>query len=103
MLKCYIPILLFKKKLAFYLDFEKIAGLGLKIAIFSKTAIFAISKKQIIWHKTIELFMVNYQIWYDLDDWFKCFYNFRSGSLAMGHTVFRLQLGFHIKIHNFFF
>ena len=88
----YIPILLlqnecFKKKLAFYLDFEKIAGLGLKIAIFSKTAIFEISKKQIIWHKTIELFMVNYQIWYDLDDWFKCFYNFRSGSFAMGHTV----------------
>ena len=59
-----------KKKLAFYLDFEKIAGLELKIAIFSKTAIFAISKKQIIWHKTIELFMVNYQIWYDLEDWF---------------------------------
>ena len=67
---------------------KKIAGLGIKSAILSKTAIFAISKKQIIWHKTIELFMVNYQIWYDLDDWFKCFYNFRSGSLAMGHTVY---------------
>ena len=48
------------KNSAFYLDFEKIAGLELKIAIFSKTAIFAISKKQIIWHKTIELFIVNY-------------------------------------------
>ena len=36
----------FKKKSAFYLDLEKIAGLELKIAIFSKTAIFAISKKK---------------------------------------------------------
>ena len=63
----------FKKNSAFYLDFEKRAGLALKIAIFSKTAIFAISKKQITWHKTIELFMVNDQIWYDLGDWFTCF------------------------------
>ena len=62
-----------KKRIAFYLDFEKIAGLGIKIAIFSKTAIFAISKKTTIWYKTIELFMVNYQILYDLEDWFKCF------------------------------
>ena len=37
----------FKKNSAFYLDLEKIAGLELKIAIFSKTAIFAISKKYI--------------------------------------------------------
>ena len=59
-----------KKKSAFYLDLEKIAGLELKIAIFSKTAIFTISKKLIIWHKTIELITVNYQIWYDLEDWF---------------------------------
>ena len=49
----------FKKNSAFYLDLEKIAGLELKIAIFSKTAIFAISKKKIIC--------------YDLEDWFKCF------------------------------
>ena len=35
-------------------------------------AIFAISRKLIIWYKTIELSMVNYQIWYDLGDWFKC-------------------------------
>ena len=62
-----------KKNSAFYLDFEKKAGSELKIAIFSKTAIFAISKKLIIWYKTIELFIVNYQIWYDLEDWFKCF------------------------------
>ena len=61
------------KKSAFYLDFEKRARLALKIAIFSKTPIFENSKKQIIWHKTIELFMINYQIWYDWDDWFKCF------------------------------
>ena len=62
-----------KKKSAFYLHFGKIAGLGLKIAIFSKTAIFAISKKLIIWNKNIELYMINNQIWYDLEDWFKCF------------------------------
>ena len=85
----------FKKKSAFYLDFEKTqkrAGLVLKIAIFSKTAIFAISKKQNIWHKTIELFMVNYQIWFDLDDWFKCFQNFRTCSLICGHTVFSIMI-----------
>ena len=46
----------FKKRLAFYLNFEKIAGLGIKIAIFSKIAIFEISKKLIIWHKTIEYY-----------------------------------------------
>ena len=62
----------FKKNSGFYLDLEKIAGLELKIAIFSKTAIFAISKKLIIWKK-IELYMINNQIWYDLEDWFKCF------------------------------
>ena len=63
----------FKKNSAFYLDLEKIAGLELKIAIFSKTAIFAISKKKIIWYTTIELYIINNQIWYDLEDWFKCF------------------------------
>ena len=54
----------------------------------AKNSYFAISKKQIIWHKTIELFMVNCQIWYDLEDWFKCFKNFRTGSLAMRHNVY---------------
>ena len=38
--------------------------------VSQKQLFFAISKKQIKWHKTIELFMVNYQIWYDLEDWF---------------------------------
>ena len=92
--KFKFPILLLqneclKKKSVFYLDFEmkKIAGLGLKIAIFSKTAIFAISKKLILWYKTIELFMVNYKILYDLEDWFKCFWNFRTCSLIYRHTV----------------
>ena len=58
----------FLKKSAFYLQFEKRARKGIKIAIFSTTALFEISKKQIIWHKTIELFMFNYQIWYGLED-----------------------------------
>ena len=62
----------FKKKLGLYLDFEKIARFSPKIAIFSKSAIFSISKKLIIWHKTIELFMLNDQIWYDLEVWFRC-------------------------------
>ena len=61
------------KKISALSWFCKKAGLGIKIAIFSKTDIFEISKKQIIWHKTIELFMVNYQIWYDMEDWLKCF------------------------------
>ena len=41
-------------------DLDKIAILSANLALFSKTAIFAISKKQIVWHKTIELFMVNH-------------------------------------------
>ena len=37
--------------------------------------------------------MVNYQIWYDLEDWFKCLLNFRTGSFVLGHTVVLVVLG----------
>ena len=76
-----------KKKSALYLDFEKRARLALKIAILSKSAIFAISKKQIIWYKNIELVKANCKIWYDLGDWFQCLLNFFSVSRHHGHTV----------------
>ena len=41
------------KKIGFYLDFEKIAGFSPKIAIFSKSANFSISKKLIVWQKKL--------------------------------------------------
>ena len=81
-----------KKKSALYLDFEKRARLALKIAILSKSAIFAISKKQIIWYKNIELVKANCKIWYDLEDWFQCLLNFFSVSRHHGHTVLESNL-----------
>ena len=49
-LHCYLTFTkqVFLKKSAFFLDFEKNAGFENEIAIFSKTAIFVITKKQII-------------------------------------------------------
>ena len=45
-----------------------------------------------MWHKTSELFMVKYQIWHDLEDWFKCLLNFFSVSRHHGHTVYKYQI-----------
>ena len=92
--KFYFPIILLwdehlkEKKSAFYLDFEKRARLALKIAILSKSAIFAIIKKQSIWYKNIELVKANCKIWYDLENWFQCLLNFFSVSRHHWHTVF---------------
>ena len=40
-----------------------------------------------MWHETSELFMVKYQIWHDLEDWFQCLLNFFSVIRHCGHTV----------------
>ena len=90
-----------KKKSAFYLDFEKRARLVLKIAILSKSAIFVISKKQIILYKNIELVKANCKIWYDLEDWFQCLLNFFSVSRHHGHTVYIIYR--MIIYHSFHF
>ena len=46
------------------------------------------SKKQIIWHKTSVTYKVTCKKWYDLEDWFKCFYNFRTVAVTHGHAVY---------------
>ena len=75
------------KKISVLSSFWKNSRIRAKNSYIFKTAIFAICKKLIIWNKNIELYMINNQIWYDLEDWFKCFWNFRTCSLIYGHTV----------------